>query len=340
MNKSKILTGSVYSLIVILVIGLGLFIGCQPARKQLTQEEKGLKPQTVLEKENIKKHIKILTSKELEGRRAGTSGDGETVLYLAQELKKMNLKPLGKNTTYFQTFHLPLTGLKWEDNRLVYYLINEKSKLLTDNVLALLESPVRPGEYIIISAHHDHLGSLDNQLYPGANDNASGVAAVLEMARVLKSKEHLPYSVIIAFWGGEEMGLLGSSYFVENPVVDPAQVRMVINLDSIGSGADNDFIIWNGDAGKIVQGIYSHLQELEGGEFVLENTTQNSSDHKPFSQAQIPAITILAANWLNKNHTSLDNQVLINYDKIFFLAKNLIDYLTSEDIVNLLESNR
>jgi len=319
-------------IIVFCIISLGVFLGCQPYEKE--QQLKPLsqdKASVTVEKDKIKQHIDKLTSNDFQGRRAGTTGEAEAALYLAEELKKLNLRPLGNKNTYFQTFPIPHTGLRWEEKRLVFYLKDTNSQLFTDNVLGLIEGSSKSDEYILLSAHFDHMGIWENQLYPGANDNASGVGAVLEIARVLKSTKDLPYSIIIAFWGGEEMGLIGSNFFVERPTVELSKVKLAINFDSIGSGAKNDFLFWTDGPQKVTDNLYNQWKKWQDVDFYRQETSANTSDHKSLGRAQIPAVTILAKDWLNGNHTTQDNAIVLNYQKIAYLAQKVSEFLSSPE---------
>ncbi len=331
-KDKKLLIGLLSFLIII--ISLGVFFNNQkkapPEAKILEVTDKG---QVHLEK--IKSHIEKLSSKEFQGRRAGTKGEGETILYLAQELKKYQIKPWGDNETYFQTFPLPVTDLQQVGKRTEFYIKENsyRSQLVADNVLGLIESRSNPEEYILLSAHLDHLGVWQGELYPGANDNASGVAAILEIARILSlQKASLPYSVIVAFWSGEEMGLLGSRYFVNNPPVDLSKIKLVINLDSIGVGKDKEFILWCEQEAEAIERLIEKWTHEDGIIITKENSGGHSSDHKPLGQKGIPAVTLLAKDWLVDNHTPRDTLTSLNLEKIAYLAQKTVDLLKSSQI--------
>ena len=112
------------------------------------------------------------------------------------------------------------------------------SYLVGDNILGMLNGRNFGEEYIIVSAHYDHLGIIDSILYPGADDNASGTAAVLELARMFSdlAKQGLQTkrNIVFAFFSGEENGLLGSSYFVNHPPILLHNIEANLNVDMIG----------------------------------------------------------------------------------------------------------
>ncbi|KJS86876.1 MAG: hypothetical protein JM58_06210 [Peptococcaceae bacterium BICA1-8] len=338
MEKKKIFAVSMAIILLICAISLGLFFGCHINNKEAEPRITDKKEDKVLvEKSRIKDHIQKLTGEDFQGRRAGTSGEAEAALFLAKELKNMGLKPLGTRDTFFQTFSLPKTGLRWEGQRLVFYLKDSYSPLLSDNILGLIESSSRPQEYILLSAHFDHLGLWEKQLFPGANDNGSGVSAVLEIARALKHNRELPYSVIVAFFGAEEMGLIGSNFFADNPTIDVTKVRLAINIDSIGSGAQNDFIQWSDGPQAITDNLFSQWSLWRDIELIRQTSAVNTSDHKALGRLGIPSVTILSADWLKGNHTREDKSKLLNYDKITFLAQNITDFLSTQKIEGLLQ---
>jgi aminopeptidase YwaD len=337
-GQKKFFTCAIGIIFLFLVISMGVFLGCQSINKN--QQLKPANPEEkdiIIEKAIIQQHVTKLTSQEFQGRRAGTQGDAEAALFLAQELKRLNLRPIGDKSTYFQSFPVPDTDLKWEDNRLSFFLKDKNSSLISDNVLGVLESTVRPNEYIILCAHYDHLGVWSNDLYPGANDNASGVSAVLEIARVLKEKTELPYSIIIAFWGAEEMGLIGSNFFIDNPTIDLKNIKFALNLDSIGKGPENNFLMWSEGPENITSAAYKILKNWQDISFILEKSSVNSSDHKAIARAGIPAITVLADEWLINNHTPGDDAQDLNYSKIHVLAQKIVEFLSSPQIEELLE---
>ena len=337
MEKKKLIIFSTV-IIVFSVISVALFYGYGLHNKEGEPRiADNIEAKVIVERTRIKDHIQKLTADDFQGRRAGTPGEAEAALFLAQELQNMGLKPIGTSNTFFQTFPVPKTGLKWEGQRLVFYLEDSYSPLLSDNILGLIESSSKPQEYIILSAHFDHLGIWEKQLFPGANDNGSGVSAVLEIARVLKQNTELPFSVIVAFFSAEEMGLIGSNFFADNPTIDIKKVRLAINLDSIGAGPRNDFIQWSDGPQAITDNLFFKWSLWQDMDLIRHSSAVNTSDHKSLGRLGIPSVTILSADWLKGNHTKEDKAKVLNYDKITFLAQNIADFLSSQEIEGLIQ---
>lgn len=161
--------------------------------------------------------VETLASDSLQGRDAGEEGGRKAAAYIVSLLKQWGIKPFGSDG-YLQPFAVDGCAM--------------------NNILAVI--PGKSKEFVVVGAHYDHLGisvAVDgDSCYNGADDNASGVSAVLQIARAVKTAGKKPErSIIFAFWDGEEMGLLGSRHFVENCSF-LSDVSAYINFDMIGRG--------------------------------------------------------------------------------------------------------
>jgi hypothetical protein len=184
-----------------------------------------------IEEKNIQKHIQYLADDKLQGRQTGSEGERMAMDYIQKEFKKLKLAPMGDASSFEQAFTFKggthATGAEGTAHNVVAFLDNQADKT------------------IIIGAHFDHLGlgengsSLDanpqGKIHNGADDNASGVAGVLELARYFKNnkvKENSNFLFIC--FSGEELGLYGSKYFTEKPTLELNNVNYMINMDMIG----------------------------------------------------------------------------------------------------------
>lgn len=175
---------------------------------------------------------------------------------------------------------------------------------ITQNVIGFIEGNVKPDSFIVFTAHYDHLGMMGKgNVFAGANDNASGTAMVMDLAKHY-SQDKPKYSMVFIFFSGEEAGLLGSEYFVEHPAVDLTKAKMIINLDMVGTGSDGIGIV-NGrehpeitDRMKIINSEYAYLSKLN----IRKNAC--NSDHCPFAHKGLPAIFIYTQG---KEHTAYHN---------------------------------
>jgi hypothetical protein len=164
------------------------------------------------------------------------------------------------------------------------------------NVLGLLpgNDPERERETVILSAHHDHVGiSPDGTLYPGADDDASGVGVLLEVARVWQEQGVQPSrNVLFATWGAEEFGQLGSRYYTSHPVRSLEDTVAVYHVDSVGAGR-GFFLTMQGDIMREAL-LRMHLEngaEQIGGRVDFA-TPEDSGDHTVFQGLDIPAALI------------------------------------------------
>ena len=183
--------------------------------------------------------IRDLTAPEMYGRGMQHRGDSIAAEYLRAELRAMGVKPLCKN--YFQYFRFPQTRTTPPIVRAGYR---------SQNVCGYL-----PGEtdtMVVFTAHYEHLGMSGDTLFPGAHDNASGTAAVLDIARMLSTTHHSPstkYTCVFLFFGGEESGLVGSHYFADNPLVSFSKVKVLVNLD-LFCGGDEGLMVVNANTAE------------------------------------------------------------------------------------------
>jgi Zn-dependent M28 family amino/carboxypeptidase len=158
----------------------------------------------------------------------------------------------------------------------------------TQNVAGLVRGLAKPDSFLVVCAHYDHLGRFGRAYFPGANDNASGVALMLELARRIAANP-LPYSVLFIAFSGEEAGLLGSSYMVENPLVPLSRIRFLFNIDLMGFGEKGATIV----NATLHPEEYSRLQEINAAsKFLPELKARGkaaNSDHFPFSEKGVPS---------------------------------------------------
>jgi hypothetical protein len=193
----------------------------------------------VFDQARLMDHVDFLADPQREGRGVGTQGLAAAADYIATEFAAAGLKPAGDDQGFFQNFSM--TGGP------------EQRELTLRNVIGYLPGTRADwaGQAIVVSAHYDHLGfgwPLDRQanrgrLHPGADDNASGVAVMIELARALAATPP-QRSVIFAAFSAEEAGLMGSRHFVANSTPVPlAGVRAVINLDTIGRLGDRELTV-------------------------------------------------------------------------------------------------
>ncbi len=302
---------------------------------------------------NLRKHIEYLASDRLAGRRTGTSGATAAAAYIAGQFAKLGLKAGAGGTNgkpnYLQPFPFNKAG---------------KPAGLGYNVIGILEGTDKQlrKEAIIIGAHYDHLGSggegslaaNSSEIHPGADDNASGTAAVIEIARqFVREKKNKRTLIFIAF-SGEEEGLFGSKFYVNDPVFPLEKTVAMINFDMVGRLNANKLTI--GGIGTASE--WKTIVELENAaetappsvpkaegylgpplkepanQFVLALNEDGfgPSDHSAFYTKKIPVLFFFTGTHLDY-HKPTDTADKINYEG----EAQIIDYAT--DVIKTVDQN-
>lgn len=279
--------------------------------------------------------INFLASDELQGREAGFHGSRVTSEYIVSLLQWMGVSPLADS--YFQPFDAyrkerqKKGRLEVHPDSIAKLKQEVHQKLSMRNVLGMIPGK-NTKEYVIVGAHFDHLGIdpvLDgDQIYNGADDNASGVSAVLQIARAfLASGQQPERNVIFAFWDGEEKGLLGSKYFVQTcPFL--SQIKGYLNFDMIGRNnkpQQPKQVVYFYTAAHPVFGdwlkedIRKYGLQLEPDYRAWKNPI-GGSDNGSFAKVGIPII------WYHTDghpdyHQPSDHADRLNWDKIVEITK-------------------
>ena len=225
--------------------------------------------------DELQQYLGWLAAPEQEGRNSGTEAGHRAGDYLVMQLALLELKPAGTDGSYTQ-------GFRFRDDKPRYR-----------NVLGIIpgSDPVLADEYIMICAHYDHVGVIGGNVYPGANDNASGTSMILELAESLQKLEpRAKRSIIVAFWDAEEKGLLGSGYFADNPTVPLEKIRGVFNFDMVGTLQNDKFEVFGSNIATGMREFISRL--LAEGDPNVDFSTEYllASDHSSFYSKKIPAL--------------------------------------------------
>lgn len=264
--------------------------------------------------------IRALSHSDIEGRRAGTAGETRALVYLESQFKSLGFKSFSGNN-YWQLFSIPAEKETIINGRALFRPDEtDPLRIPAANILGGILGKDQQ-KTLILSAHFDHLGLYGGKLYPGANDNASGVACVLQVMRKLvteKKEGFVPkINIAAAFWSGEEMGYRGSKYFVQNPLIPLEHVNAVINIDTVANGAVSDFILWS--AGSQSSSLIDTLKEaarVSGAVIEIASGGGHHSDEISFQGTAVPAATVLSKEWLLLNHTPEDTMANINEEKL------------------------
>lgn len=205
-------------------------------------------------------------------------------------------------------------------------------KYRTQNVIGFIKGHAEPDSFLVFTAHYDHLGRMGKETYfPGANDNASGTAMVMDLARFFGEPGNAPaYSVAFMLFAGEEAGLEGSRYCADNPPFPLSRIKFLINLDMIGTGSEGITVV-NGTVFKKAFGCLQRINKDKGylAEVKVRDESCNS-DHCPFYQKGVPSVFIYTrGKEYSEYHTITDmaeDLPLTGYEDLFGL---LVDFVHS-----------
>ncbi len=210
--------------------------------------------------------------------------------------------------------------------------INVEQQLIKDypckNIVGFIPGKKKNKKgYVVFTGHYDHLGMLGNKAYfPGASDNASGVSMVLAMANYF-TKNKVDFPVIFILFSGEEVGLLGSEHFVKNPMFDLASVRMLINVDIMGS-AEQGITVVNGEVYKKE---FDLLTQINKREKYLPNVVVRgkaaNSDHYFFSEAGVPSFFIYSNGGPGYYHDVWDKPNTLTYQNYDNVGKLIAQFI-------------
>lgn len=174
-----------------------------------------------------------------------------------------------------------------------------KNKLIrgykTQNIIGYVPGEEKPDSFIFITAHYDHLGRMGKETYfPGANDNASGVSMLLQMAKHYAKAENKPkYSMVFVCFAAEEAGLLGSSFFVESYAIPLGKIKFLLNMDLLGTGDDGMTVV----NGSVFSGAFDELTAINNSKNYLVKIKKRgkaaNSDHYFFTEAGVPSFSFI-----------------------------------------------
>lgn len=199
----------------------------------------------------------------------------------------------------------------------------------TRNVIGYVSGSKHPEQFVVLTAHYDHLGMMGKTLYPGANDNASGTAMLLDLAKYYSKKENQPeLSLAFIAFSGEETGLNGSKYFVEHPLLPLEKIQMVINLDMVGTGSEGITVV-NGELFPDVVKAFEEMNSLNNYVPAIKIRGEScNSDHCPFYQKGVKSIFIYTMGPEHSAyHTPEDGSENLPFTAYAGLFKLLTDYI-------------
>jgi len=279
---------------------------------------------------SLKKSISYLASDELKGRLTGSEGEAKAAEFISKNLKDLGLK------TEVQPFEYAVKLNPHEDQ--------SSTQVKGKNVIGYLDN--KADKTIIIGAHYDHLGlnehhastlaNSDGQIHNGADDNASGTAAVLELARIFsknKSKEKVNY--VFALFSGEEDGLMGSKKFAENVKEKYPNIITMINMDMVGRmNKDKDLTVGGVGTSPFFPELIKKMKPA-GVNIAIDSSGVGPSDHTSFYLKDIPVLFLFTGTHTDY-HKPSDDEDKINYNGVNLVVNyvfNIANALAEEKTI-------
>ena len=283
-------------------------------------------------KEDMTAVIEYLASDELEGRETGTKAEKKAAKYLVKQFEAIGLEPKGDKGFYQDFTYTPKANS--------HEAPSEQNKnydpITGRNVIGYINNNAE--HTIIIGAHYDHLGmggegsryKGEPAVHNGADDNASGVAVIIELAKYLKENNKKHNYLILAF-SGEEKGLWGSNYYMKNPTIDTSKISYMMNFDMVGRlGASYKLMVYGTGTSpsfgwvldKANDPVMFHLMKKESG--------VGPSDHTSFYLKGYPVLHFFTGQH-EDYHKPTDDVEKINFDGMVLLLNYVEKVMTDLD---------
>ena len=313
-----------------------IILSCRTSKSGSDDKDITIKYAKSITEDNLKKIVYTLSSEEYEGRKTGEKGQKMAAQFIVKHYTDLGILPANKNGNYLQS--IP------QD----YF--NQNSNNTSENIVAYIKGKEKPNEYVIISAHFDHLGIRGDFLYNGADDNASGTSAVLEIAKAFqmaaKEGNGPKRSIVFLNVTGEEEGLYGSRYYAEHPIFSLENTVVDLNIDMVGrfdkKHANKPEFIYLIGADKLSTELHELSEAVNKKYMNLEldytyndendpNRFYYRSDHYNFAKNNIPIIFYF--NGVHEDyHKPTDTPDKIQYDLLKKRAQ--LVFYTAWEIAN------
>jgi Peptidase family M28/PDZ domain len=287
-----------------------------------------LQAQGIVEPPRLLDDIKFLTEERLQGRATGSPGADSAAAYLARRFSEVGLQPAAGG--WFQSFPVR------RDMPVARH--SNAGGLIGKNVIGILpgRDPVLRNQTVVLGAHYDHLGlggfgSLDPDstglVHNGADDNASGVAGLIQVAARLAASPPARTVVFIAF-SGEELGLLGSAHYVKEPIYPLARTLAMVNLDMVGRLRNGRLIVYGARSAKEFPALLDSLNWYAGFDLKAQGDGYGPSDQSSFYAAKRPVLHLFT-DLHEDYHRTTDDWQKVNLDGLKRVADFTLGLVTA-----------
>jgi len=286
-------------------------------------------PVSVFDAAQMMKTVRYLSDNKLQGRGLGSAGLERAAEYIAESFRQAGLKPGGDNGSYYQLF-----SAKGEDGKL----------RTLKNVIGVIpvRHPKRSAQNLVFGAHYDHLGlgwpdvreNNRGKVHYGADDNASGIAVMLELARVLGRKPQPDRSIVFAAFSAEEAGRLGSKHYVKHEKAYPVSKAIaMLNLDSVGRLFDNKLMVLGAESASEWPHIFRGIGFVTGIPSVMVSEPLDASDQISFHEVGVPAVQLFSGAHTDY-HRPGDTADKIDADgliKVAEVSRQVLEFLAGRE---------
>ena len=258
----------------------------------------------LIDSRQLLQDLKTLSADDMEGRQVDTPGGAKARAYIIRRFKESGIAPFG--VSYESPFTFAGRGSNTAERHGV-------------NVVGKIDGTKEPRRYIVVSAHYDHLGIRNNQVFNGADDNASGTAALFSIGTYFAA--HKPEnSIIFVAFDAEESGLRGSQAFVRQPPVDASLISIDLNADMIGREPNDKLFVVGTSPRPFLKPMVEAIAAKAPVKLLIghedpqqpEDWTRDS-DHYSFMQAKIPALYFGVEDF-DQHHKATDDYETMSYD--------------------------
>ena len=282
--------------------------------------------------QDLQVDVVYLSSDLLQGRETGTIGEEMAAKYIASRFRDIGLEPGGEAGTFFQPFvfrHIPFPN-------------SDGEALTGKNIVGFIDNGAE--QTVIIGAHYDHIGFGsfnsryvgDPEVHNGADDNASGIAALLWLADHLKKGSASSNNYLFIAFSAEEMGLHGSKHYVEDAAEGLDKVKYMLNLDMVGRLGDEQVLTVNGAGTSPIWKEALEVVKVPGIRSVTSTESGiGPSDHTSFYLKDIPSLHFFTGVH-EDYHKPSDDSHLINYDGLLSVSKYvaaLVEWLDEQESI-------
>jgi hypothetical protein len=271
-----------------------------------------------MKSEKEKKMMKLLASNPFNARGIIMVDEGKLIWSLSQNVINYVL--------------IEVRSEAWNDStKQIYINIDQqfKPKHKSNNVIGYIKGTLHADSFIVFTAHYDHLGRMgQNAVFNGANDNASGTAMMMDLIRYYK-KNPSKYSIAFMAFAGEEVGLLGSKYYVNHPLFPYQKIKCLINLDLMGFGEDGITIVNSEDYPDDLK-LFREINEKERLlPIINKRSNAKNSDHYPFTEKNVKAFFIYTQGNSKYYHDVYDRPETVPLSKYNEIFKLITSYIST-----------